>query len=179
MCVRGWTRAGLSRAPKVSEVLGSIVVPATEVGLSATFQRPKLEPLIESGIIEAVKATKGRLDVGLEMVDLQTLDYGQHRAAVVQDLGDKLRITGFFKLARLIVQESATSNASDNFGLNPGSVQFWSAYYPSSGTSIYSAIAASPEGTWRTPSTSTPTCGWRSFQTSEWRLRNSLSARGQ
>ena len=102
--MRGVDTRGLSRAPKVSEVLGSIVMPATEVGLSATFERPELEPLIESGVIEAVKATKGRLDVGLEMVDLQALDYGRHRAAVVQDPEDKRQITGFFKIARLLIE---------------------------------------------------------------------------
>ena len=101
---------GLSRAPKASEVLGSIVVPATEVGTSATFQRPELEPLIVSGVIEAVKGTRGRLDMRLEMMDLQTLDYGRHQAAVVQDPEDKRRITGFFKLALLTSEEHRFSN---------------------------------------------------------------------
>ena len=103
---------GLSRAPKVSEVLGSIVMPATEVGLSATFQRPELDPLIESGVIEAVKGTKGRLDMRLEMVDLKTLDYGQHRAAVVQDPNDKRRVTGFFKIARVRVEGTIVEEAT-------------------------------------------------------------------
>ena len=117
---------------KVSEVLGSIVMPATEVGLSAAFQRPELEPLIESGVVEAVKGTRGRLDMRLEMVDLKTLDYGQHRAAVVQDPNDKRRITGFFKIARLIVEGNVFNSSYE---------QMWTPVFSSTGAWIFSAVA--------------------------------------
>ena len=92
---------GLSRAPKISQVLDSLVRPATTVSQVATFERPQLEPMIESSRVEIARTGGARLDVNLEMVDLKTLDYGQYQAAVVQDPEDKRKISGYFKLARV------------------------------------------------------------------------------
>jgi hypothetical protein len=92
---------GLSRAPKASQVLDSLVRPATTVSQVATFERPQLEPMIESSRVEIARTGGARLDVNLEMVDLKTLDYGQYQAAVVQDPEDKRKISGYFKLARV------------------------------------------------------------------------------
>ena len=95
---------GISRAPKASQVLDNVVRLATTVAQTASFERPQLEPMIESSRVEIARTGRARLDVNLEMVDLKTLDYGHHQAAVVQDPEDKRKISGFFKLARVYVE---------------------------------------------------------------------------
>ena len=91
---------GLSRAPKASRVLDSLVRPVTTVEQTAEFERPALEPTIESGVVSLDKVPGVRLDLSLEMIDISALDTGKDRAFIIQDAEDKRRITGFFHIAR-------------------------------------------------------------------------------
>ncbi len=109
---------GLSRAPKASQVLDSLVRPATTVSQVATFERPQFEPMIESSRVEIARTGGARLDVNLEMVDLKTLDYGQYQAAVVQDPEDKRKISGYFKLARVYAEGGMYKITSTREGYN-------------------------------------------------------------
>ncbi len=89
---------GISRAPKASHVLDSLVRVATKVEQTATFERPALEPMLESGVIRASKSSGRQLDMKLEMVDVGAFDYGHDGAMVVQDAKDRRRIRGFFNI---------------------------------------------------------------------------------
>jgi hypothetical protein len=109
---------GLSRAPKASQVLDSLVRPATTISQTASFERPRLEPMIESSRVEIARTGGARLDVNLEMVDLKTLDYGQYQAAVVQDPEDKRKISGYFKLARVYAEGGMYKITSTREGYN-------------------------------------------------------------
>ncbi len=99
---------GISRAPKASQVLGSLVRPATTVERTASFERPALEPMIESGTVVAAKAGVRQMDLSLEMVDVSALDTGRDRAFVIQDPEDKRMIRGFFHIARTYVRSGRT-----------------------------------------------------------------------
>ncbi len=90
---------GISRAPKASRVLDHLVRVPTSVEQAATFDRPRLEPMIESDQVRAARTTGRRLDMKLEMVDVSAFDYGRDRAMVVQDTKDRRSITGFFNIA--------------------------------------------------------------------------------
>ena len=90
---------GISRAPKASKVLDSLVRPQMVVSQSANFERPALEPLIESSTIRVTRSTRRQLDMKLEMVDVEAFHYGRDRAMVVQDLTDRRRIKGYFDIA--------------------------------------------------------------------------------
>jgi hypothetical protein len=92
---------GISRAPKIHDVLGSMVRPATEVARTTAFQRPVLEPLVMSGKVAVTKSSGTSIDTSLEMVDVSALDYGRYHAAVIQDPDDRRAIKGFFHLAAL------------------------------------------------------------------------------
>ena len=92
---------GISRAPRIHDVLGSMVRPATEVARTTAFQRPVLEPLVMSGKVAVTKSSGTSIDTSLEMVDVSALDYGRYHAAVIQDPDDKRAIKGFFHLAAL------------------------------------------------------------------------------
>ncbi len=92
---------GISRAPKTSDVLGSMMKPATQVARTTAFERPVLEPLVVSDKVAVAKASGATIDTSLEMVDVSALDYGRYHAAVIQDPDDKRAIKGFFHLAAL------------------------------------------------------------------------------
>ncbi len=100
---------GISRAPKASQVLDSLVRPVTVVSQAASFERPALEPMIESGTVVAAKAGVRQMDLSLEMVDVSALDTGRDRAFVIQDPEDKRGIRGFFHIARTYVRSASGS----------------------------------------------------------------------
>ncbi len=98
---------GISRAPKASQVLDSLVRPVTVVSQAASFERPALEPMIESEKVTAVKTGSRSMDLSLEMVDVSALDTGRDRAFVIQDPEDKRMIRGFFHVARTYVRSAS------------------------------------------------------------------------
>ncbi len=117
---------GISRAPKASQVLDSLVRPVTSVGQAESFERPALEPMIESEKVTAVKTGGRSLNLSLEMVDVSALDTGRDRAFVVQDAADKRGIRGFFHVARTFVHSARfrskgllTSGRYQRQGLTP------------------------------------------------------------
>ena len=103
---------GISRAPKASRVLDSLVRVATHVEQTATFDRPRLEPMVESDQVRAAKSTGRRLDMKLEMVDVSAFDYGRDRAMVVQDTNDRRLIRGFFNIAAVHLASNAIMQGS-------------------------------------------------------------------
>ena len=91
---------GISRAPKASQVLESLVRPVATVEQAASFERPALEPMIKSEVVSVTRMPVERLDLSLEMVDVSVLDTGRDRAFVIQDPQDRRGIRGFFHIAR-------------------------------------------------------------------------------
>ena len=108
---------GISRAPKVKDVLGSIVRPATQVATTTAYERPALEPLVMSAKVALAKSAGTGIDTSLEMIDVGALDYGKHHAGVIQDPDDKRGIKGFFRLAPLAFgTKLVRGNGGDSFG---------------------------------------------------------------
>ena len=99
---------GISRAPKASRVLENLVRVPTSVEQTANFERPALEPMIESGMVRAAKSSGRQLDMKLEMVDVTAFDYGRDRAMVVQDTKDRRRIRGFFNIVAVYLADRET-----------------------------------------------------------------------
>ena len=106
---------GISRAPKASQVLDSLVRPVTVVSQAASFERPALEPMIESEKVTAVKTGSRSMDLSLEMVDVSALDTGRDRAFVIQDPKDKRMVRGFFHVARTYIRSASFQNKAHGY----------------------------------------------------------------
>jgi hypothetical protein len=60
-----------------------------------------LEPALMSQAIQGTRQPENKIDMGLEMLDVNSMDTGRYRAMVVQDPGNPQAIKGFVKIARV------------------------------------------------------------------------------
>jgi len=98
------TRHGLQTV----QVMGSLARPGAAFYRTASFVSQRFEPHAVAAAIPQTKDMAQRMDMSLEMLDIQALDTGQYHAMVVQDPNDKRNIKGFFHLAAVY---SANMNA--------------------------------------------------------------------
>ena len=90
------TRHGLQTV----QVIGSLSRPRAAFYRTASFVSQRFEPRAVAAAIPQAKDLAQRMDMSLEMLDIQALDTGQYHAMVVQDPIDKRNITGFFHFVR-------------------------------------------------------------------------------
>jgi hypothetical protein len=81
-----------------TRVLSGLARPDVEIGRGAGFAGVEAEPLTVASRIEGAKETEKRIDMGLELVDVDALNTGRYYAMVIQDPTDKRNIKGFFRL---------------------------------------------------------------------------------
>jgi hypothetical protein len=60
---------------------------------------PRFEEAAISQAIQGTREPKNKLDMSLEMLDVEALDTGQYQAMVIQDPNDKRNVRGFFHVA--------------------------------------------------------------------------------
>ena len=60
-----------------------------------------LEPALMSQAVQGTREPANKIDMGLEMLDIRSMDTGRYRAMVVQDPGNPQAIKGFVKIARV------------------------------------------------------------------------------
>lgn len=89
-------RAGGVRA---SEVVRNLARPRADLQRSLGSQEARFEIAATAQAIEGSKEPANKLDVSLEMLDIEALDTGQYHAMVVEDPRDKRAIKGFFRVA--------------------------------------------------------------------------------
>jgi hypothetical protein len=82
-----------------SQVLGGLSRPSVQLGRGVAFGVTQVEPQALSGTIEQTREAQQRVDMGLELLDLEALDTGEYHALVVQDPEDKRAVKGFCHLA--------------------------------------------------------------------------------
>ncbi len=92
-------RAYVSSSHQPMKVLDSLAKPKAGVSVGVRFTSVGIEPGMAAVIIESTKEPEDRIDMSLEMVDIDALDTGRYQAMIVQDPRDKKRIRGFFHLA--------------------------------------------------------------------------------
>jgi hypothetical protein len=73
----------------------------------------KLEPTLSIGAITGMRQQENRIDMALEMLDVNSMDTGRYRAMVVQEGGDRQAIKGFINFALVM---SARSVAAGTVG---------------------------------------------------------------
>ncbi len=87
-----------STVPPSLRVLDSLAKPSSSPARTVGFQDLSLEGSLESEIIIGAKEPESKVNMALEMVDIDALDTGRYHAMVIQDPGDKKKIRGFFHI---------------------------------------------------------------------------------
>jgi hypothetical protein len=75
-------------------------------GLALDGGTGTLEPTLSTGAIAGVRQQENRIDMALEMLDVNSMDTGRYRAMVVQESGDRQAIKGFVNFALVMSARS-------------------------------------------------------------------------
>jgi len=86
------------------KVLDNLAKPKGSFSKRVHFSRPSLEIESYSGALISAKEPESRVDMSLEMIDIEALDTGKYQAMVIQDPRDKKKIKGFLHLVLIHVQ---------------------------------------------------------------------------
>ena len=82
-----------------ARVAESLARPRIELGRVVSVEGAGVEPEVLAAAVEGTKDPQQRIDMSLEMVDIEAMDTGQYHAMVVQDPQDKRNVKGFFHIA--------------------------------------------------------------------------------
>lgn len=81
---------------------GSLVNPSA-LGTNQSLPGPELAPPLGMlGVGQVARSPEQRIDMDLEMLDINSMDTGRYRAMVVQDSRDPQKIKGFVKVASVV-----------------------------------------------------------------------------
>ncbi len=81
-----------------------------------------LEPKLVSTSVTSTRMPEHKIDMALEMLDVNSMDTGRYRAMVVQDAGDPQAIKGFIKIAHVISARAVTDQIQGYSNLNLRSI---------------------------------------------------------
>jgi len=73
-----------------------------------------IEPKLTVAAVTSTRTSEHKIDMGLEMLDVNNMDTGRYRAIIVQDATDKQAIKGFVKLASVVSGRALAGNAELN-----------------------------------------------------------------
>ena len=80
----------------------------------STTSTMTLEPKLTAAAVTSTRTSEHKIDMGLEMLDVNNMDTGRYRAIIVQDATDKQAIKGFVKLAQVVSSRALAGNAGLN-----------------------------------------------------------------
>ena len=78
-----------------------------------------IDPQLSAMSVTSTRTSEHKIDMALEMLDVNSMDTGRYRAMVIQDTGDKQAIKGFVKMAQVM---SAGALAGGSAGVGSGGV---------------------------------------------------------
>ena len=73
-----------------------------------------IEPKLTAAAVTSTRTSEHKIDMGLEMLDVNNMDTGRYRAIIVQDATDKQAIKGFVKFAQVVSGRALAGNAGLN-----------------------------------------------------------------
>ena len=73
-----------------------------------------IEPKLTAAAVTSTRTSEHKIDMGLEMLDVNNMDTGRYRAIIVQDATDKQAIKGFVKLATVVSGRALAGQAGLN-----------------------------------------------------------------
>ena len=80
----------------------------------STTNTMTLEPKLAAAAVTSTRASEHKIDMALEMLDVNNMDTGRYRAIIVQDATDKQAIKGFVKFAQVVSSRALAGNAGLN-----------------------------------------------------------------
>ena len=81
----------------------------------STTSTMTLEPKLAAAAVTSTRASEHKIDMGLEMLDINNMDTGRYRAIIVQDATDKQAIKGFVKMAQ-VMSSRALAGGTSGYG---------------------------------------------------------------
>jgi len=86
--------------------------PSAALVRSTAVAATGMEPQDLTGIIDAAREPKHKMDMQLDLLDVNALDTGQYHAMIIQDPSDKKNVRGYFHLA-VIFSETMVSREKE------------------------------------------------------------------
>ena len=74
-----------------------------------------IEPKLTAAAVTSTRTSEHKIDMGLEMLDVNNMDTGRYRAIIVQDATDKQALKGFVKLAQ-VMSSRALAGGTSGYG---------------------------------------------------------------
>ena len=74
-----------------------------------------IEPKLTAMSVTSTRTSEHKIDMALEMLDVNSMDTGRYRAMVIQDAGDKQGIKGFVKMAQ-VMSSRALAGGTSGYG---------------------------------------------------------------
>ena len=103
-----------TRSLIASHVGGSGISLAGQANFSA-MSSMNLEPKLAAASVTSTRASEHKIDMALEMLDVNSMDTGRYRAMVIQDASDKQAIKGFVKMAQ-VMSSRALAGGTTGYG---------------------------------------------------------------
>ncbi len=98
----------------IAGVSGSGIRLAGESAFSPTSTMT-IEPKLTAAAVTSTRTSEHKIDMGLEMLDVNNMDTGRYRAIIVQDATDKQAIKGFVKMAQ-VMSSRALAGGTSGYG---------------------------------------------------------------
>ena len=106
-----------TRSLIASHVGGSGISLGVQANFSA-MSSMNLEPKLASATMTSTRDSEHKIDMALEMLDVNSMDTGRYKAMVIQDAGDKQSIKGFLKMAQVAASRSMGTMGNSSFTID-------------------------------------------------------------
>ena len=80
----------------------------------STMSGMTIEPKLTAAAVTSTRTSEHKIDMGLEMLDVNNMDTGRYRAIIVQDATDKQAIKGFLKFAQVASSRALAGSSGLN-----------------------------------------------------------------
>jgi hypothetical protein len=96
-------------------MLRGLARPSVDIRRAGALGATYIDAAAVAGIIEGTREIEQKIDMSLELLDIQSLNTGQYHALVVQDAADKRNVKGFCRLA-VVYSEAMSARLYGNSG---------------------------------------------------------------
>ena len=95
-----------------NSALNNAAAPSMSVSRSVDVGGVDIEPTLSAVDLTGTRQPENKIDMALDMLDVNSMDTGRYRAMLVQDAGDPQAIKGFINFARVVSASALASGAS-------------------------------------------------------------------
>ena len=106
--------------------LNMTATPSVMVARSVDVGTVDLEPTLTTVDITGTRQPDNKIDMALDMLDVNSMDTGRYRAMLVQEQGDPQAIKGFINFARVISASATSLRHCYRFDKQPACAGKWS-----------------------------------------------------